>query len=183
MIIMRDERSKIVLKALCKDLSPSGKIMVEIGCYSGEATEIFASFFKTVYAVDPWLVGMHLMDGATNPTADFLMEDDVEKMFDITVSKHPNIIKIKDYDYNALKLFDDNSLDFVYIDAIHIEKEVVRQIYSWYPKIKETGSIGGHDFTPGFPEVMRAVNRASGIPDKIYTDAGNSWTKYKKYDV
>lgn len=183
MIIMRDERSKTILKALCKDLNPKGKIMVEIGCYAGESTEIFASFFKTVYAVDPWFVGMHLMDGATNATGDILMEDDVEKRFDIVANKYPNIIKIKDYDYNALKLFDDNSLDFVYIDAIHTEKEVTRQIYKWYPKIKETGSMGGHDFSPSFPEVMKAVSRASGVPDKIYTDAGNSWTKYKQYDI
>jgi hypothetical protein len=183
MIIMRDERSKIILKALCKDLNPTGKVMVEIGCYAGEATEIFASFFKAVYAVDPWLMGMHLMDGATNATGDILMEDDVEKRFDIMKKNHPNIIKIKKYDYDALKYFNDKSLDFVYIDAIHTEQEVKRQIYTWFPKIKETGSIGGHDFSPSFPEVMKAVNKAVGIPDKVYTDAGNSWTKYLKYDI
>ena len=62
---------------------------------------------------------------------------------------------IKDYSENAVKNIEDNSLDFVYIDANHNYDYVCKDINLWYPKVKEGGIIGGHDIC--IPDVLKAV--------------------------
>jgi hypothetical protein len=48
-------------------------------------------------------------------------------------------------------------LDFVYIDGNHDYEYVKRDITSYYPKVKEGGIIGGHDFGSKYLGVVRAV--------------------------
>jgi len=47
----------------------------------------------------------------------------------------------------AVKQFNDESLDFVYLDDDHRKEYVVANVNAWYPKIKKGGIIGGHDWT------------------------------------
>lgn len=47
---------------------------------------------------------------------------------------------------DASKLYEDNSLDFVFIDASHKYADVLDDIKHWYPKIKNGGVIAGHDY-------------------------------------
>jgi hypothetical protein len=180
MYVMRTEKSKAILKQLCLDLNSGSKTMIEIGSYAGESTEIFAKFFEKVYAIDPWISGMEISDGIKYPNVKLFMDSDAEKRFDLILENNKNIIKIKDFDYNKISEFKNNSVDFIYIDAIHSEEEVERQIIAWLPKIKKSGAIGGHDYTnPDYPGVAKAVNKIVGIPEKIYDDDG-SWYRYKK---
>jgi len=177
---MRDDYSKIILKIMCKDMNSKDKTMIEIGSYAGESTEIFAQNFKYVWAIDPWLEGMMITEGVgymDNPEC--FMDKNVEKIFDERMKGYPNVSKIKDFDKNCLNDFVDESIDFIYIDALHTETELIRQINSWLPKIKKTGIIGGHDYAESFPGVIEAVHKTVGMPDKIYMDDGNSWSKYK----
>ena len=46
----------------------------------------------------------------------------------------------------AAKLYEDNSLDFVCIDAYHSYECVKEDILSWFPKIKPGGILGGDDY-------------------------------------
>lgn len=46
----------------------------------------------------------------------------------------------------ASELFENNSLQFVYIDANHSYESVVQDILSWMPKVRTGGFIGGDDF-------------------------------------
>jgi predicted O-methyltransferase YrrM len=55
----------------------------------------------------------------------------------------------------AAKLYNDNSIDFVFIDASHDYDSVVADIKAWLPKVKPGGMISGHDY-PHDP-VRRAV--------------------------
>jgi hypothetical protein len=52
----------------------------------------------------------------------------------------------------------DASLDFVFIDADHLEEGVRADIYAWRPKIRSGGVLCGHDYHPDFPGVIRAVD-------------------------
>lgn len=45
----------------------------------------------------------------------------------------------------AAELVEDNSLDFIFIDADHSTEAVRNDIITWSPKIKDTGTIIGHD--------------------------------------
>lgn len=47
---------------------------------------------------------------------------------------------------DAAKLFDDKSLDFVFIDANHKYDYVSADIAAWFPKVKSGGIISGHDY-------------------------------------
>jgi hypothetical protein len=77
----------------------------------------------------------------------------------------------------AAKLYGDNSLDFVFIDASHEYESVKDDIEAWYPKIKFGGYIGGHDYVRGEYGVYRAVDERFGKDFELY---GVSWLHHKK---
>lgn len=63
----------------------------------------------------------------------------------------------------ASELFDDKSLDFVFVDAAHDYQSVFSDIIAWRHKVKPGGWIGGHDYgTPGIGnDVCKAVDEWS----------------------
>jgi hypothetical protein len=76
----------------------------------------------------------------------------------------------------AIHFFNDSSLDFVYIDALHTYDGVISDINLWLPKIKDNGFIGGHDYDiENFPGVVQAVNEVFGSPDQNFSE--HSWIK------
>lgn len=59
----------------------------------------------------------------------------------------------------ALDLFDDESLDFVYIDGYaHTGQEGGETIWDWARKVRVGGLIAGDDYHPDWPLVMQAVD-------------------------
>lgn len=44
------------------------------------------------------------------------------------------------------KKFEDESLDFVYVDANHGYKHHKRDLYAWYPKVRKGGMFAAHDY-------------------------------------
>ncbi len=67
----------------------------------------------------------------------------------------------------AAKLYDDNSLDFVYIDASHDEPSVAADLRAWFPKVKRGGWIGGDDLTSSHPGVQLAVDKFFGYDTRV----------------
>jgi hypothetical protein len=61
----------------------------------------------------------------------------------------------------------DGWADFVFIDAGHSYHAAKADIEAWAPKVREGGWLGGHDYHPKFPGVMRAVNEAFGEVDEM----------------
>lgn len=57
----------------------------------------------------------------------------------------------------AAESFVDGSLDFVYIDANHRYFEVAQDIRAWWPKVKPTGLLCGHDYF-SYGSVKQAVD-------------------------
>lgn len=84
----------------------------------------------------------------------------------------------------AVKQFEDNYLDFVYIDANHSYKSVREDIRIWHEKVRIGGIIGGHDYAPHEPEVIKAVDEwAKEKKVKIaflYAESKNMDWCYKK---
>lgn len=74
----------------------------------------------------------------------------------------------------ASKLYEDESLDFVYIDGSHDYESVKEDILAWIPKVKIGGVIAGHDYDHA--GVKQAV-------DELFTlfgVQGFSWHHLKK---
>jgi len=93
-------------------------------------------------------------------------EDDAsKKVFDVTrfntamhrLKKHKNYIEFIKLPSSEAYKYVPNNLDFVYIDGDHRYNFVMNDILLWYPKIKNGGIIGGHDFDLGNIDVIRAV--------------------------
>lgn len=64
----------------------------------------------------------------------------------LRLSKFPNYAFIKEYSETALKVFKDNSLDFVYIDGDHSFYQVAFDIEFWSKKVRPGGIICGDDY-------------------------------------
>jgi SAM-dependent methyltransferase len=64
---------------------------------------------------------------------------------------------IKKPSMEAVKEFEDNSLDFVYIDGNHQYQFVYEDIREWSKKVRPGGIVSGHDYNDRF-EVKKAVN-------------------------
>lgn len=62
---------------------------------------------------------------------------------------------IKDFSEQAAAKIADNSLDFVFIDAIHTYDAVLSDLRCWYPKVRPNGLVSGHDYS--WPGVKEAV--------------------------
>jgi len=147
---------------------PDNMTMAEIGCYSGESMSIFLGTgkVKKYYAIDPWLNDYNKDDEASSSdmkTAEKLFDDVVLKF------KHVEIIKIKNFSYNAINLINE-PLDFLYIDGNHLYDSVKHDIISWKNKTK---FIGGHDYGRVKHEgVKKAVDE---IFEKVETFRDSSW--------
>ena len=56
--------------------------------------------------------------------------------------------------------YEDESVDIVFLDADHEMRAVERDIRAWWPKIKPTGILAGHDYGGDHVGVEQAVRRA-----------------------
>lgn len=149
--------------------------MIEIGSYMGESTMLFASsnIFNKIYTIDPH-DGIEEFNERENITWGEVINE-----YELNTRYFDNIELISDYSYNVVDRFDDNSIDFIYIDGRHDYESVKRDLKLYLPKLKLNGIIGGHDYSEKqWPDVYKAVNEVMGEPDKVFIDT--SWISKKK---
>jgi len=92
-----------------------------------------------------------------------------------------NTTIVKKLSNEAVKQFEDNSLDFVYIDANHTYQCVIEDTTIWTPKVRSGGIVSGHDYQ--LPDVKKAVDEYAVQHNyKLnITEEGNpSWWFVKK---
>lgn len=117
------------------------KAGVEIGSYKGEYTEILAKSGLKIYAIDPWRVYADCGPPQYQKKMDRFYEH-AQK----TLAPYSNCVIIRKTSMEALSDFEDESLDFVYIDGNHHFKYITEDICEWTKKIKKGGIISGHDY-------------------------------------
>lgn len=167
------------LQDLVNDLPP-GIDMVEVGCFYGESSLIFLNSGKInrFYAVDAWLNGLDTNDKDT-VKIDLTV---VEIIFDAkTQPFRDRIRKLRMDSLEAYKLFDDNSMDLIYLDSCHSYDHAKAELPLYWSKVKKGGALAGHDYgNTIYPWLTHAINEFLGKPDKIYQDG--SWIKIKHGD-
>lgn len=82
---------------------------------------------------------------------------------------------IRNYTVEASKQFEDESIDFVFIDADHSEEGVRNDIIAWTPKVKKGGFIFGHDIN--WTSVRNVVEEFFGNSYEVKPD--NVWVVKK----
>lgn len=139
--------------------APSEARFVEVGSWKGRSSaymgvEIHNSGKKIHFdCVDTW---MGSIEHQNDP---FVLSDMLYFEFLKNTESLRHIIRpIRSTSLDAAKLYGDESLDFVFIDASHEYEDVMNDIITWFPKVKNGGVISGHDYRGDFPGVIRAVN-------------------------
>ena len=143
--------------------------VVEIGSWKGRSTHALLSGCKgTVYAVDHFLGSIDERSGAHAEAG----LKDIYKDFIANVENFKNLKVLKMDNAEAVKQFQDNSIDMVFIDAGHTYEEVLGDIRRWLPKVRKI--ICGHD--RGNEQVIKAVVEMLGTGFEK-TEGGNIWMK------
>ena len=160
--------------------APQEAHFVEIGAYLGQSTSYLAveiiNSNKNIKldVVDTWRGNDSSEYQEGNWGHHMTLNDDAYLKFLDNLSpvkSHYNPIRMDSVE--ASKLYEDGSLDFVFIDGAHDYKYVKADIEAWLPKVKSGGYLAGHDYTPGdHDEVIRAVEEAFG---KNITVHHRSW--------
>jgi glycosyl transferase family 25 len=153
-----------------------GSHFVEVGSWLGKSSCYMAVELKNSKkdikfdCVDLWSV-----DG-NDPFYNYYIEriGDIFQAFQNNISQSHYEVGIKRMpSVYAAKSYEDQSLDFVFIDANHSYEFVKQDIEAWLPKVKPGGYIGGHDYSgsDGHKGVVKAVDEA--FPEKEII--GTSW--------
>jgi hypothetical protein len=135
---------------------PSGSHFVEIGSWKGKSSSYMA--------VEIANSGKSIQFDCIDPWPDCKSEGEYfEKFENLYETFLSNIEPVKDYlnpiratSMEVVNQYEDESLDFVFIDGNHEYEYVVNDIKHWFPKIKYGGVLSGHDY--GYPPVSKAVS-------------------------
>jgi predicted O-methyltransferase YrrM len=68
---------------------------------------------------------------------------------------------------DAAATYEDNSLDFVLLDASHEYEDVKADILAWLPKVKVGGILAGDDYHHTWPGVVKAVTELINNPQIV----------------
>jgi SAM-dependent methyltransferase len=169
---------------------PSGSKFVEVGSWKGKSSAYMAVEIANsekeieFFCVDTW-------EGGPD-------HQDMEELSQLYVTFLNNMKPLENYyshlkttSLEAVERFEDNSLDFVFIDASHEYEDVKNDINAWLPKVKPGGILAGHDYYPEgtddwFPGVKRAVNESLDnfeLSDNCYIYRKEEVNKLKNKDI
>lgn len=132
-----------LMSKICSQF-PNG-VGVEVGTFKGSfSKQIIQNWNGTLYMVDVW---RGLKDGYIDSSNHLLQSENVyEEAMKNIEGYEDRAVMIRASSEISAKIFNDNSLDFVYIDANHAYDYVVQDIKLWFPKVKIGGYILGHDY-------------------------------------
>jgi hypothetical protein len=145
---------------------PSGSTFVEVGVWKGRsvaymAVEIINSQKDIKFhAVDPFEFSEEYGGEPLMQVTDAMYNHFMENLAPVK----DNIIVQRYYSADAADLFEDESLEFVFIDAAHDYENKVRDILAWLPKLKKNGVLAGHDVDREI--IRKAVSDTIGFFDQ-----------------
>jgi len=135
------------------------KYGVEVGSHAGLYAECMckANPGLRLVCVDPYTDYFH------HPESQMVEAMEAAKArlasYDVSFIRKPSL--------GAVKEFSDDSLDFVYIDAMHDFDNVILDLIAWIPKVRRGGIVSGHDYRKrtdyGVVEAVDAYARAHDI--------------------
>ncbi len=143
---------------VCYYLKPSMS-GAELGVFAGEFSEILLQTNPSkLYLVDRFSG----IEGSGDRNGENMAYIDMDASMKHLIQKYEHdhrVSVVQNTTRDFLYGLEDNSLDFVYIDADHSYEGVRGDINIAFSKVKSGGYILGHDYvSPRFDGVVRAVN-------------------------
>lgn len=150
---------------------------VEIGVWEGENLKRLAiecSNIKKIYGIDPYQPY-----GNWKRFVDIDSLELAKKQAKANVSNLDNVELVIKTSLEASKNFEDESLDFVFIDGNHSFESAYNDIITWYPKVKKGGLFSGDDFSiDGVNDALFKFKRENNMMHEIHISE-NIWYWYK----
>jgi hypothetical protein len=172
-----NERNTVLLDFVIDSLSESS-IWVELGSWTGKSSAysvvelLNKNKYGQFHCVDTWKGS----EGTNQKDMDIVKEDTLLDVFKNNlkpVEKYITMHQMMSWD--SAKYFEDESLDFVYVDADHRYESVKKDLHAFWPKIKSGCYFGGDDYTKGHPGVQRAVNEFFQNKNMRVKKLGRCW--------
>ena len=130
-------------------LLPNATTFVEVGVQHGNFAQLILNTWKsltTYIAIDSWTAWPSNIyyDIANNVQS---IHDNIYLQFLLDIEKYGEKVSVIKMDsLAAAELFTNESVDMVYLDAMHHYFAVKRDIETWWPKIRPGGCLSGHDY-------------------------------------
>lgn len=125
-------------------------IGVEVGSWMGEYAESILKITnpEKLYLVDPWTA--HKSNYTYKDSMwEIKTQEEMDEKYEGVLRRfndRPEVKVIRKTSVEAAKDFEDDSIDFVYIDGDHSYESVVQDFDAWFPKVKVGGKIFGDDY-------------------------------------
>jgi hypothetical protein len=115
---------------------------VEVGVERGYYAEVLCKSnpHALIYGVDPWKAYPGYREHVSQEKLCNFFEETIVRM------EPYNWDYIRATSMQALDNFQDESLDFVYIDGNHAWQYITQDIYHWQQKVRKGGIVSGHDY-------------------------------------
>ncbi len=144
------------------DRNSLAKLFAELGFTNGAEIGVERGIYSEVllkenpslllYSIDPWLASAY-EPGISGVDTEQKKFDDIYDEATKRLANYNSKI-IRKQSLEAVKDFEDGSLDFVYIDGNHEFPNVTDDIHAWKKKVKAGGIVAGHDYC-FFPQKKR----------------------------
>lgn len=146
--------SPVELRWLAENAQNCNKIL-EVGSYKGRSTRALCDNCPgTVTAVDPWS-GPYITDKGSV----LFDQSKAWKDFQINLEGCSNLIIVRKYFSDYLRIYNINDYDLVFLDGDHRYNKVLHDIAEGMRILKPGGILAGHDYThPDWPGVKKAVD-------------------------
>lgn len=135
---------------------------IEIGVHQADLARVMVNFFPFCrwHAVDPWApykANYKSHDQTYSKQHWDGIYRSVQQELDLPIRDGRLILHRKTSDA-AVADFEDASVDLVFVDGLHTQEQVERDIRNYWPKLRSGGVMCGHDFAhPSGNNVQKAV--------------------------
>jgi hypothetical protein len=162
----------------------TGGTFVEIGTWEGNFSKrlLESTTCKKLYCVDPY---KHFDAGIYPDAINNLTQEKFDQVYESTRKSlecfGDRVEFIRLCSSEAVKLFEDESLDFVYIDGNHDYKFVEEDIRLWFPKVKKGCYLCGDDVYSLNLSEHDSDNNVTRIWTRNHDGSPACWGKYGTY--
>lgn len=129
---------------------PRASQMVEVGVNEGHFAQLLLETWEELelyVGVDPWRVWpaeryLDIANAVDQTTHDLHYASTIQRL----APYEERVVLIRQTSEEAARLFLNESVDVVYIDAQHHYEAVLQDLLIWWPKVRPGGLLCGHDY-------------------------------------